>query len=511
MTRTNGQSTLKIFADLYDSLKNTSDVENSASLLLSYFKSDESSLDKNVALNLFLGNYPKRILNLKQLNEWAPELTGFHEWLIERSENEVGNFIQTLSLLLRADSSRIANFPISHWILTIEELLNSPKKDLKAFIKNVLSSVDEKQRLILLKLLSGTFKSPITKREITNCFAQLFGIQSEIISLRIYACEKRKSVSISDLKKELNNEYHNIPLKFPEIISIDSLSDSQGAIDEIECSGKKDGIEVQVVNYENSSILWTKENEIISEKFPEIISSFKSIKTNFVIYGQILPANPTLPLEKLVSRIDRKSISKKDVLLTEAEFVIWDVLEGDKKEIQKLISSQPGISFLKTFNLSSRKELSDLHKKCHEKGFSGILLKQKTENRYYFWKANSHTINAVILYVEFVGITTSGINSLTFGARNGNEFVPIAKLSKIEENMNTSEIIDFVKTNTVERFGPVRTIKPQFVYQLYFDGINKSSRTKSGIKLVNPKINRALQNNLNLVNDLEYLHDLLKR
>lgn len=113
------------------------------------------------------------------------------------------------------------------------------------------------------------------------------------------------------------------------------------------------------------------------------------------------------------------------------------------------------------------------------------------------------------MYVEFGGLDNAGIRSITFGVYNQKDLLPIAKIMDFGSILDGDEIVRFVKENTVERFGPVRTVKPQMVYEIEFDGISKSSRRKSGLVLANPKINQKIGNSPAEANDLQDLNDLL--
>lgn len=483
---------MKIFSNLIYQLSNSKEEQTKISLLRNYFSSESTPLDKDNALNLLSGNCPKRIISSKQLKSWSSEVTGYPNWLIERSAKEVGNFAQTFCLLMRGDHLLHEDYPISDWLLNIDDLYKSPEKIIKSFIKNDLICIDEYQRLILLKLLTGTFKSPVTKNDIIVSIAQLVSIKPEIVSLRLYDCKEKRSVSMKDLLQEIDAESKKVPWNFPLTEAIDQAPEVSKPHENWDVFGFKEGIEAQLIKHEYTVHLWTRGNEIITNDFPGIIAAAKLIKSNVVIYGQIVINNHETTMKN-----------------TREVFEIWDLLEGKRDEFKEVDLDHSYLNFKETIDFSSIEELESFHAKCREHGFSGIYFRRKKEPIYYFWKANSFSIKAILMYVELGAMGKSGIISMTFGVLKGEELVPIAKLSSFEDSVNISEIIDFVKANTIERFGPVRTIKPELVYELYFDKVSKSSRRKSGLVLTNPEIKRKLSCKINEANNLEYLEGLI--
>lgn len=492
---------MKTFSNLIYHLSNIKEEQNKISLLRDYFSSEENSLDKDKALNLLLGKCPKRIISSKQLKSWSSELSGYSEWLIERSEKEVGNFVQTFCLLMRGDNSFYENISISDWLTKIIDLHKSTEISINEFLKKHLCHIDEDQRLNLLKLLTGTFKSPVTKNEIIVSISQLAVVKAEIVCLRLYNGEKKHSISMSHLLQESETESKLIPWNFPHIETIDKVPEIFMPHEKWEVFGYKQGIEVQLIKYENTIHLWTRENAIISDNFPEIIEAARSIKSNFIIYGQIVSKNHEKPIENINAK---KSLEDASLV-----FEIWDILAGEECEIKTFESEHPGFNFKEAINFSSKEELESFHFKCRDHGFFGIYLREKKEATYYFWKANSFSVKAILMYVELGGLGKSGIISMTFGVFKGTEIVPIAKLSSFSDQVNITEIIDFVKANTLERFGPVRTVDPKLMYELYFDKVSKSSRRKSGLVLSNPEIKQKLEGKVTDANNLEYLEGLI--
>lgn len=498
---------MKLFAQLIHNLSHCKDSELKASIISKYFQSNETEVDKDIALNLLLGQSLKRIVTSKKLAEWTSEITKYPRWLIDRSEQEVGNHIQTLNLLLRQKKQGDTATGLPEWLAVIERLRDSSDEEIKDFIKEKLSEVGELERLNILKLMTGTFKLPATKMDVVSGLALALKLDPWIVNLRMFENRKKPQVSINNLEQEIENESMKIPCIFPEINAIDQLGEIDLEHEEGMVFGKKDGLEVQLIKHGESVHLWTRGGNLITDKFPEIIESISLDSPDFKCYGQIIPKKEEVPIDHLVARFNRKSISGKDISNCEAIFELWEVLEGDVN--QNSFIDLPNIRIIKSIKFSSKKKLVELHKNCRIQGFSGFMMKPENQSKYYSWKAASFSIKAVLMYAEIGGMENSGIRSVTFGVYREKELLPIAKIMEFDSFFDAEEVIGFVKENTIERFGPVRTVKPQLVYRIEFDGISKSIRRKSGLVLSNPKISGKVENDLMQVNNLQYLTDLM--
>ena len=508
---------MNLFTKLIDDVSLARDENSKTQLLKRYFESVDSLANKDEALILLIGNYPKKVISPKQLKNWTPELTGYPNWLIERSEKEVGNFINSLALLLKTKQYHKTNQSIRYWFSEISRLSKSSENEIKNFITKELAATESSQRKLILKLLTGTFKSPISGKELIKCFSQILNLAPAVVSLRFYENKKKKQITLNDLGKSVDGETRKIPSPFPKKVVLEQSPETLGDCNKWEAFGLCEGIEVQLIKYDDTVYLWTSEFEIISDKFPEIISSCEPVNVDFVIHGQILTENHESTLELLKNRINKKTITSKDLQMAKPLFSIWNILDFDGKApmnynelYEDHFSKQNNFESRKNIEFSSWDELISVHQKCRQSGFLGVLIKKKGKaDQYYFWKADSYSVKAVLIYVELDSLGNSGIKSMTFGLSHQGEFIPIAKVSQFSNSIDLHEMIDFIKENTIERFGPVRTLKPSLVYELYFDSINSSNRRKSGLVLSNVTIQRKIVNNPTITDSLDYLKTLI--
>lgn len=503
---------MKLFAELIDDISRARDDNYTQRLLIHYFTLEETSAEKNEALKLLFDICPKKSVSSRQLKSWASDLTGYPNWLIERSEKEAGNFLKTFALLLNTTKSQSSNRPLTYWLATVSELSQS-EQEIAKFIGEAVVASDSNEILLLLKLMTGTFKSPTSELEIYKVLSQIWSIDPSILSLRKHKIDLIGQNLIPGLLEPIEEEQMVVPKSFPKYEIFESQLDTLGEITDWEAFGHQQGLEVQLIKHGKSVHLWTSEGLIITDKFPEIENTCVDIQANFVIYGKLIPNSKTSSHEQIKSRLNKKKLSKKDLQLGEPLLVALEILrltnyskDSTKKSFINSFKENPNIQFIKNLHFTSWDDLRDLHNKCREFGFTGICLKRKmSAGKYLIWKATTYAIKAVLIYVELDPGERSGIKFMTFGLRKEAEIIPIAKVSKVDKSIDLEEIFMFVKTNTIERFGPIRTIKPSLVYELHFDTITSAPRRKSGLKLSNVLITKKIDDNIALADEMKTL------
>jgi len=113
---------------------------------------------------------------------------------------------------------------------------------------------------------------------------------------------------------------------------------------------------------------------------------------------------------------------------------------------------------------------------------------------WYKWKVTPLTIDAVLVYAQAGHGRRAGLyTDYTFAIWDGDALVPVAKAYSGLTDAEIRQVDRFVRANTIEKFGPVRTVKPDLVFELAFEGIQRSPRHKSGIAVRFPRIARWRQ------------------
>jgi DNA ligase-1 len=303
---------------------------------------------------------------------------------------------------------------------------------------------------------------------------------------------------------------------------------------------KWDGIRGQVIHRDNNLFVWSRGEELITEKFPEF-EVLKKLPAGTVIDGEIICITQEdgrwkpLPFSMLQTRIGRKNLTKKHLQEYPAGFIAYDLLEMDGKDqrdrplserramLESLIENvnHPVIHCSPVLRFSNWTELTEARTKARENASEGLMLKRvssiyqtgRKRGDWYKWKIDPLTIDGVMIYAQKGhGRRSNLFTDYTFAVRDGDKLVSFAKAYSGLTDKEFAEVDAFVKRNAVEKFGPVRTVKPELVFEIAFEGIAASSRHKSGVALRFPRINRWRKDKpVSEINTLEDLKAMLDR
>jgi len=261
--------------------------------------------------------------------------------------------------------------------------------------------------------------------------------------------------------------------------------------------------------------IWSRGEELVTDKFPELHALRSLLPDGTVIDGEILcfEKDRPLPFNVLQTRIGRKNVTKK--ILQEAPVVLmcYDVLEYDGKDLrtetQETRRSQledivkkinlPVMRLSSLIDFNSWDELRDLHKESRARGAEGFMIKRKAatyqvgrkKGDWWKWKVDPLSVDAVLVYAQKgSGRRSELYTDYTFAVWDGDKLIPFAKAYSGLTDQEIKEVDRFIRQNTLEKFGPVRTVKPELVFEIGFEGINKSTRHKSGIAVRFPRMLR---------------------
>ncbi len=524
---------MRNFSNLLLDLENAADTSVKIDLLVSYFRSVDNS-DKISTITIFTKKRPKRQVKARVLTEWAIEESGIQRWLFDECYNVVGDFSETISLIL-ADHSNDTGRSLTYWIRYLQNLEGKDEYEKKLAVLEAWRQLDSQSILIFNKLITGGFRVNVTKNLIIRALASLTGKDQSEIAYRLMADWDPDS---SDLGSVFNSEDapENIsaPYPFCQAYPLTGNPSNLGKIDDWVAEWKWDGIRVQLIKRKGRLFIWSKE-DLVTDKFPELHSLAQHLPDGVAIDGELLPFKDGHPLPSSIlrNRIKSKNVTKK--MLKEAPAVIkaYDLLELDHRDIrdtglvdrrtklEELVNSildQDLLQYSHNVRVRSWKDLDSLRKKSRTRLVEGLVLKHKKSayhsdakrGEWWKWNADPFSIHVVLMYVQIGrGQRIHSYTDYTFGVRDGNDLVPIAKVvARINDN-EIWEINSFIEKNTLERFGPTRAIKPELVFELHFRGVQPSGRHKSGILLLDPEIYRWCREKkvqeVNLLTDLKQL------
>ena len=512
---------MKLFTELYTEIDQTNKTNEKIAVMKEYFA---KAAPENAAWALYFlsGRKPKQIVPSKKLKEWGIELAGIPEWMFEESRDTVGDTAETIALLL-PNNDKMDDTPLN--ILVEKRLLPLKKADEATQYEEVISSwqsMDYTQRLIYNKLISGSFRLGVSQRLVMRALAEVSGLEVDVIALRLMGhWEPTAEFFESVISPELDADETPIARPFPFHLAhqIDFPLQDLGDISEWQAEWKWDGIRAQVIKRENEVFIWSRGEDLITERFPEIATAAESLENGTVLDGEILPFldENVLPFNELQRRIGRKTVGKK--LLAEVPVILqcYDILEYEgadiraeplkkrRKLLEKVASNLP-VEAQKTFRpteivkAKSWEDLAEIREESRSRRVEGFMLKNldspfrsgRQRGDWWKWKIDPFTIDAVLLYAQKGTGKRSGLyTDYTFAVWNDvEELVPFAKAYSGLTDKEIRRVDNFVRRNTKETFGPVRSVTPKLVFELAFEGLQKSTRHKSGVAVRFPRILR---------------------
>ena len=527
---------MKKFAKLFFDLEQTEQTGEKVDLMLHYFRS-VSDEDKLWMIALFTGRRPKRVASSALQREWATELAGIPIWLFDECYGAVGDLSETISLLL-PDPVSLEDHSLAHWINYIIALEGRSEDERKESTVNAWNVLSKQERFIFNKIISSTFRVTISQNLVVRALSLLTGMNSAGIMSRIMGKWNAENISLDELLGNGQDESSDISVPYPFLSAhpLEGKPESIGDPKEWVAEWKWDGIRVQIIKRGDLMFIWSKGEELLTGKFPEFNILQTNLPDGIVLDGEILPyANEKiLSFGVLQNRIGKKNLNGKILSEAPVVFFAYDILEYNGEDIRektlidrrdilnKLIREVdlPVLHFSKEIEFSEWEELNLLCSKSRDYSAEGLMLKRKdssykedTENpNWHKWKTDPLTAHAVLIYAQTgTGKRANLYSEYTFGVWKDGQLVSFTKANSGLSDKEVTEIDKWVRENAIEKFGPVRTVKPTLVFEIGFEGIQASNRHKSGIVLRAPHILRwRMDKKIDEADTLETLKGILK-
>lgn len=507
---------MKRFAQLFYDLDQTNSTNEKIQLLKEYFDQAPDA-DKLWTLALFTWRIPKRQIKTRQLWEWAAETSGLPMWLLEESYSQVGDFSETVSLVVPQKVSS-AEISLAEMMDKFVQLKDADDEEKKQFITQAWFQFDQQEKFVFNKLMSGAFRIGVSKSNLVKALAAHTNQPESFLAHRLMGNWDPQKISFQELITS-DGETDDISKPYPFCLAyaLEGNVKDLGEPNEWQAEWKWDGIRAQIILRRGNFFIWSRGEELVTDKFPELHLIGKTIPDGTVLDGEIMPYRDGKPLSFhiLQTRIGRKNLSPKILKEASVAFFAYDVIEFGGRDIRakklevrrenlERIVSESNLKeqfiLSPTVEFSSWDELTEKRKLSRENISEGIMLKRKDseykvgrkKGDWWKWKIDPYTIDAVLIYAQ----TGSGIRSglftdYTFAVWDAErKLVPFAKAYSGLTNEEIRDVDRFVKQNTLERFGPVRTVKPELVFEIAFEGIAFSTRHKSGVAVRFPRIHR---------------------
>ncbi len=505
---------MKNFAALFTQLDQTTKTLLKIKALVEYFTSTREE-DKLWAVALLSHRRPKRSVNTNYLKLWAAEVSKIPPWLFEESYHIVGDLSETISLVL-PEKKFDSDESLTYWINFIRSLEALTIEQKKEKIVWAWERLDETERLVFNKLITGSFRIGVSQQLIVKALAKYSGIKENIIAHKTIGSWSPDSTTLKELiNLEPAQIDHSKPYPFYLAYALDGEVESLGEVHEWIAERKWDGIRGQVIVRNNELFVWTRGQELVTDKYPEYKVLKDILPDGTVLDGEILPFKDDSPMsfQLLQTRIGRKVLNAKILKDVPVVFIAYDLLEWKGEDMRTLdfearrtkleeIVAGANTSVLRLsplVNFTTWQALAVERLRSREFLSEGIMLKRKNsiyrdgrrKGDWWKWKIDALTVDAVMIYaMRGHGRRSNLYTDYTFAVWDEGQLVPFTKAYSGLTDEEINKVDYWVKQNTVERFGPVRSVKPELVFELAFEGIQKSARHKSGIALRFPRIHR---------------------
>jgi len=521
---------MRRFARLFEELDQTTKTNDRIQFLVNYLEDVEDD-DKLWSVALLSGKRPKRGVNSTKMKEWAAEAAGIPFWLFEESYQVVGDMAETISLVLPfRDGDN--NDSLTNWMEKIIAIAGEDEEVKQQFVVNSWKELRKKERLIFNKLIGGSFRVGVSQKTMVKALSKCSGKGVSELAHRLTGQWSPKTHTYRSLIEEGSDEEDiSKPYPFYLAYQLDEKSDFNAKPEEWYAERKWDGIRGQLIRRGGEIFVWTRGEELVTEKYPELTALRQCLPEGVALDGEILPYKNQIPLpfNELQRRIGRKSIGSK--LLREVPIVLfaYDLLEYDGKDLRACalqerraileqvvsVANHPNLHISRLLEFKNKNDLAEIRKESRQHHSEGLMLKKKNSEYkvgrkrgdWWKWKVDPLLIDAVMIYaMRGHGRRANLYTDYTFAVWNDKELIPFTKAYSGLTDDEFRQVDRFVKANILEKFGPVRSVRPELVFEIAFEGIAKSTHHKSGISLRFPRMSRWRQDkkpeDANTLNDL---------
>lgn len=516
---------MKRFADLYAAVDETTRTTEKVDAMARYFAAAPPA-DAAWAVYFLSGRKPRQAVPSKRLRLWAREEAGVPEWLFDESYHHVGDVAETIALLLPpaaipADGPGAersgAGRPLADWVENhLLPLRTLPEDRQRADVLAAWAALDARERFVWNKLITGEFRVGVSQLLVVRALAQVSGVPADTLSHRLMGTwEPTPAFFAGLLAPDTRDADLSRPYPFFLAHPLAGEPHALGDPADWQAEWKWDGIRSQVVRRGGRAFVWSRGEELVTDRYPELTAFAELLPDGTVLDGEILPwkAGAVRPFADLQKRIGRKTVSKK--LLDEIPVVLmaYDLIEeagtdlrerplADRREKLEALAARvghPALLLSPRLALDSWDALARERTASRSRGVEGMMLKRRAapyrvgrvRGDWWKWKVEPFAVDAVLTAAQPGHGKRSGLfTDYTFGVWDAGKLVTVAKAYSGLTDEEIRQVDAFVRANTREKFGPVRTVEPELVFEIGFEGIQASSRHKSGVAVRFPRVLR---------------------
>jgi DNA ligase-1 len=539
---------MKAFAHLFNELDASTATGAKVDALKRYFGS-AAPPDAAWAVYFLAGGKPRQVVPTALLRALACEQAGIAPWLFEEAYQAVGDLAETIAHVL-PPATALSDVGLAEWVeRRLLPLRGADPLEQAQRIARYWGELDTGGRFLLTKLIGGGMRVGVSKLLVQRALAEVAGLDPKLVAQRMMGYTDAKQMPDAARYEALSSRTSSGPADagqpYPFFLAhqldapLVEFDQKLGSPANWFVEWKYDGIRAQVVRRAGQVWIWSRGEELVTDRFPEIVALAVTLPDGTVLDGEIVVWKDAGPaaFNLLQQRIGRKTLTKKVLADAPVGFIAYDLLEWGgvdqrdqpqslRRPLLEVAVQDSGLQLSPTETRASWAELARVRESSRERGVEGFMLKHrgarygtgrtKADGTWWKWKIEPLSVDAVLIYAQAGhGRRASVYTDYTFGVWNrapldaaeaqavvdaiaerqppkegGLQLVAFAKAYSGLTDEEFRKVDRVIRANTIEKFGPVRSVKPSMVFELGFEGINRSTRHKSGIAVRFPRMLR---------------------
>ncbi len=526
---------MKQFSLLFEQIDQTTSVNGKIAAIVQYLAVVPAT-DAIWAVALLMNRLPKRPVKTAELWQWCAQLTLLPDWLQTESYHIAGDTAETLHLLI-PEGSGDTNTSLCQLMQVLQQLPTVTDDERRTYITAMWQQLGGTERFVFNKLITSGFRAGVSTQLVIKAIARHTGIGENAIAHKLSGKWNPDEATLATLLQNGDDTDISRPYPFCLAYPLEETPETLGTPNDWLAEYKYDGIRGQIIVRNKTLFVWSRGEELLTERIPEFHILTSLLPDGTVIDGEILPVKDGTiqPFHVMQTRIGRKNLTKKSLQEAPLAMYCYDIMEINGKDIRHLplterrqlltniiegLPSSTPLYVSPVVTFENWQQAANARQLARGQQCEGLMLKRKnSEYRtgrrrgdWWKWKIDPLSIDAVLIYTQRGhGRRADMYTDYTFAVWSGDELVPFCKAYSGLTDKEMAEADAWIKKNTKEKFGPVRSVLPQLVFEIGFEGISPSHRHKSGIAVRFPRMLRWRKDKqAPYANSIEDLQGLLK-
>lgn len=509
---------MRRFAQLYAELDRTGSTIAKRDAVAAYLH-DTPPDDAAWAVYVLGGGKLRRLASTTELRQATREATGYPDWLIDESYAHVGDLAEAIALLLPPGDGPFDDIPLHAWMEQhLPGLARLDTAGRVAQLKAWWHVLPAAEVYLLNKLITGALRVGVSQRLVVQALAAWSQLPTDLIAHRLSGDWSPGAASLAALAQPVEDDAHREHRPYPFFLAspLEAPAESLGERGDWLAEWKWDGIRAQLMRRGGEARLWSRGEERLDGRFPEIERAACALPAGCVLDGEILAwddgAEAPRPFTALQKRIGKLKPGPQLLAGTPVRFMAYDLLElggADLREVPLrerrerlaglLDGAPPTLALSPAADTQDWDTLVQLRAQSRQRHTEGLMLKRlespyrvgRKRGDWWKWKVDPYTLDAVLIYAQSGHGRRAGLfTDYTFGVWDRGHLVPVAKAYSGLDDAEIARLDAWIRAHTIERFGPVRSVEPQHVFELAYEAIQRSGRHKSGVAVRFPRILR---------------------